>query len=165
LPEFGRYLGELLAFGVITLDTAQMVCGVKNAQGVLGITRGDRKPAHPTQTVQELRALYGEHLARAVSELKRNVAALEQGVVVAATASTGRPQPPASSTRLVLEAAGAFSALLPVARYMVVEATAEDRALLRRLLGDSEMGGMFELSGLLNQLCSERAKRSREVRP
>src|SRR5215469_16762213 len=58
IPEFGRYIGELLAFDVIDLEEAQELCGINYEQGVLGATRGSRAPAAPKSEIGEIRREY-----------------------------------------------------------------------------------------------------------
>lgn len=62
VPEFGRYLGELLAFDVIGMAVARAYCNTKQPQAVLEAIRGNREVAHPTKTYEELRVDHGADL-------------------------------------------------------------------------------------------------------
>lgn len=168
VPDFGRYLGRLMAFDVLTFAEARGILGGIHDQAVFQTIRGERDPfgeeveKKPTKTLEQLREEYDESLVDAEQETKRQFA--EQGVAVAAVAQLGdMPSPVAIPTDgdgpskgFILNSACTLGGILPLMRYLASDnCTPGDRADLRALLGEE---AMFELANVANQLCGERAR-------
>jgi hypothetical protein len=167
VPEYGRYLGRLMAFEVITFAQARSILGDINDQAVFQTVRGQRDPwseeieKKPTKTLEELTELYQVLLAEAESQLIGSF--VQQGYVVPehvpgpaeVASAVPLPEDESDNFRFLLESARALGGILPLVRHLASDACSpQDRALLRNLLGED---GMFELSTLINRLCSERA--------
>ncbi|HEU4914453.1 MAG TPA: hypothetical protein VFT16_03570 [Candidatus Saccharimonadales bacterium] len=169
VPDFGRYVGRLMAFGLITLTQARDILGGVHEGAVFQTIRGERDPwgddieKKPRRTLDELMMLYGGSLAEAEERLRSRFAKLGYPAagtfLPAATPMTvptqASPDAP-SKFQFLLESARTLGSILPLLRHLASDAcTPEDRASLRNLLGED---GMFELSNLVNQLCGERAR-------
>lgn len=175
LDPYAFYVSQLLAYSIINLEEAGQILGVKTVQSTHKQLRGEHKPAVPTFGLEELKVMYDEHLQKAKMKLKEQLAEVEgsqESPTMARGPSQGSSQherPSSSESRqepvvsfvggkdtLMLELATALSSALPLARYMNSDrCTPADRSYLRDLMGD---GGMFEISNILNSLCSERAR-------
>lgn len=168
VPDFGRYLGRLMAFDVLTFAEARDILGGIHDQAVFQTIRGERDPfgedveKKPTKTLEQLQEEYDERLMDAEGKERQRFA--EQGYPAQVVSSSAAAQLPASipvtegsgNFGFLLESATVIEALLPRLRYLVSdECTPEDRARVRAFLGEE---GMFELSTLANQLCGERAR-------
>jgi len=171
---FGRYVGQLLAYRVIDMSNALEVCGVKNPQAVFDVIRGNRTPANPSVTYEELVELYGEQLQAAIDKLRQ-----ELGITSNTGVSQDVPEPeleqhPAATPVVspvvlpgvgtgdrelfLLGAARHLSDTLALVRYLAEHCPPEERSRLREFMG---VDAMFELSNLINGLCGERANAHR----
>jgi hypothetical protein len=167
VPPFGKYLGELLAFGVISLEDAQVACGVAKPQAVLNVIRGDQRPLHPMD-ISELKREYGDRLHTATLKLYASLNSAQGDPTPAIQARAPVPDVPpaqplsgAGELGRLVQIGAHFGEALAYMRYLVSdECTAEDRAFVRQLLGEH---GMFELSQLANRLCGERANTARKA--
>ncbi|HTE57808.1 MAG TPA: hypothetical protein VK694_03605 [Verrucomicrobiae bacterium] len=169
VSAYGRYLGELMAYDLVSLEAAQHSCKLLNEQGVLHIIRGEQSPpTRPRDTLEDLRVVYGDDLEKAKRVWKEKLGLDDQEAdpvqadVEELPAVLPTPVPallhmsadPGKHDRL-LAIAQRFAAVTADARYLVsAGCTAEDRELVRELLGED---GMFNFSNLVNKLCSERA--------
>jgi hypothetical protein len=153
LPAFNAYCGKLLMLGVVDIKELMTVCHLANPQGVLSVLRGT-PPMHPQFTAHELQELYGDEVQTRLHEITR----------VDTKKTSAPPQAPsrapsalhAVSPATVTVLAAHLEAVLPLVRLLNSDAcSAEDRSRLRSLIGNDEM---FELSNVLNNLCSERAR-------
>lgn len=167
IPKFNRYLGHIFSFGLISLDEAMQICGVKNPQTALQALRG-QPPMHPAYSTEELHALYDDGLKDAQALLQNRLKQLQtitRDPPVAPkvpmheqTQTEDAPvvSLPTRGNANIMTAATLLSAALPLVRQLNSErCSPEDRSHLRDLMGD---GGIFELSNHLNALCSERAR-------
>jgi hypothetical protein len=156
LPPFNRYVGQLLALSVITMDEVIAIVGVRNSQTALHILRGTT-PRHPTKSLQELEAEYD-------GVLKSKLA--EQAMGNLRTKSYSQPAPirnkqpenfcNINSGDTALIASTLLSAALPTARLLNSdEYTPEERSRFRGLIGPETI---FELSNIVNMLTGERAR-------
>lgn len=163
VPAFGRYLGRLLAFGVIDLDTAQELCGIQNEQAVYGITRGDRRPMRASMELEQLRERYDsgpKGLNARIEKLRKSLPPLQTAASDTDAKTLTAPVADHAGTDLVLaHIAAQFSNSLALARYLATEATPAMRARVRSLIEDGE--GIHELYLLFGDLCGERALRQR----
>jgi hypothetical protein len=164
VPDFGRYLGRLMAFDALTFAEARAILGGIHDQAVFQTIRGERDPfsedaeKKPTKTLEQLQEEYSEGLSAAEDKTRRQFA--EQGIVVTTATQPSPvliPQDGDEPTQgFILRSACAISGILPLMRCLASDrCTPEDRAELREYLGEE---GMFELSTLANQLCGERAR-------
>lgn len=161
IDEWSFYLAQLLAYSVITAETATELCGVKNSQDTLLIMRG-RLPMHPAATLAEMQEMYDEQLRVAMSRLQESLSVVG-----------GLSLPPLPSASAEVEAhAPAFDVLVPVLAAMIKGMmpyaqlalkswTPAQRARLRELVGDE----LFELANnthnlaqILGALNSERSR-------
>ncbi len=165
LPSFSKYLGQLLAFSVISLEEAQEICGLKNPQGVFKVTRGQQQPSHPLYTAEELQEAYDSVLQAAMEKLRASTETAEAAQTVVQETRQEEPDvpvpvlgtkiQPAESTQLILQVSSMLGAVHPLVQYVLSDAcTDENRAQLRELLGFETV---FTLSNALNRLCSTRA--------
>lgn len=162
LPAFNRYLAELLAFGVVSLDEACQIAGIKNTQSLFKITRG-QPPMHPSFNLGELKQLYAPRLQYAKDQVQGGGAVSQPAEPPETVAPSGSPAMPSvpdlrqivqHDNKLVL--ATLLGAALPLARYLDSPASsAQERSAFRDLVGQENL---FDLSNLLNNLCSERAR-------
>lgn len=155
LPGFNRYCGELLTFGVITMKELQEICHVVKLQSVLRMLRG-MPSMRPQYSQEELQELYEATLQSRQAE-----------IVPMNQPETGpeRTAPPDESPvstvspkddKLIVYAASMLKGVLPLVRQLDSEhSTPADRSRLRELVGNDDM---FDLSNILNHLCSERAR-------
>lgn len=157
LDSFNRLCGDLLTFGVMSLDDLQAMMGVQHKQPVLMMLRGGT-PLRKLLSYAELRDAHADQLdqlrkevldAWGVQSSDPQALPAEKEVHEIVTAlSTG------GDTLLVT--AALLGALLPLARHLDSDdCTPQDRSKLRSLMGED---GMFELSNHFNRLCSERAR-------
>jgi hypothetical protein len=169
VPDFGRYLGRLMAFDVLPFAEARDILGGIHDQAVFQTIRGERDPfgedveKKPTKTYTQLQEEYGARLEEAEKEQRRLFA--EQGFsVTAVTPPADMPSAVpipigpdhAGKFEFLLESARTLGSVLPLLRYLNSDdCTPQDRARLRMLLGED---GMFEFSTLAAQLCGERAR-------
>lgn len=158
LPKLNHYCGELLTFGVITLDEVRQIFGHRDPQRTLAALRGT-PPMHPHFTYDQLKEMYDDQL----QESKRQLPPLKQSVATprrsAASQRSTVPEVVSEATRSgdpPLLLASLLGAALPIVRHLNSEdASPEDRSRLRTLMGET---GMFELSNHFEALCSERAR-------
>lgn len=169
VPDFGRYLGRLMAFDVLTFAEARDILGGIHDQAVFQTIRGERDPfgedveKKPTKSLEQLQEEYGERLAAIEGEARRRFA--DQGYPTTGTlppAETPSPVPIPVGTEgsnkfeFLLESARTLGSILPLLRYLTSnECTPEDRSRLRALIGEE---GMFEIASMAAQLCGERAR-------
>jgi len=161
LSDFARYLGQLLAFGIIDVEAAQAICGVKNPQTALANLRGEHTTHAPKMTLAELQAGYDGVLVAAQARVR---AMFNVGVAPAAAhvAPSPRLTPPPARTphaadrqESLRNAAKEMSGLLPTLRWLMSDECSEaDRATVRALLGTT----IFEFWLLVDQLNSERLR-------
>ncbi|HZM64430.1 MAG TPA: hypothetical protein VFB59_04825 [Candidatus Saccharimonadales bacterium] len=164
VTPYGAFLGRLVAFKLVTPEQAQAFLGTGHVQAVYDTAFGHRDPndavIKPKQTLEELEKLYSSVLLEAEDALRRKFVREDSPASGQARASTpSAATPPAtegpSRDHFLMEAAQRLGAVLPLARYLVSEkCSPEERAFVREHLGEE---GMFELSTLINRLCSERA--------
>ena len=160
VEPFNRYLGQLLAMSVITMNDVQELLNVKNAQTALQILRGS-KPMHPLVNLAELKQEYDSVLSAKLAELP----ARNKGQPKQRQAQPARTEKPsASSSQVVtskgsvyaLDAATMLSGALPLCRWLNSDScTPEERSRFRDLMGSE---ALFELSNTTGSLCSERAR-------
>ena len=162
VPPYQWVVGDLYAFGIIDLQTACELFGVKNPQAAFRCLRG-QEPMHPAFTIEELLEAYGEQRnARREeirSELKPQSPVPEVPVTkdVPAAKSTSEPTRATIALSPPQTLASLLGAALPLARYLESdECTPEVRSKFRSLLGAENL---FDLSNLLNALCSERSRK------
>lgn len=168
VSAYGRYLGELMAYDIVSLEAAQKSCKLVNEQGVLHIIRGEQSaPTQPRDTLEELRVAYGDDLDKAkrvwrerlglndsVDSPEADVEGLSVFLPVPTPVVPSASADPGKHDRL-LAIAQRIAAVTADARYLASDkCTPEDRELVRELLGED---GMFNFSNLVNKLCSERA--------
>lgn len=153
--------GQLLTFGVVSLEELHEIIGVTNAQAVLRMLRGS-EPMRWHHDYNELNELYGDQLTEALTRVQK------QGVTSTVKAVVPTEQLPslpeagelaaimsASADKLLITAA-LLGAVRPLVSHLNSDdCTPQDRSKLRSLLGDD---GMFELSNHFHALCSERAR-------
>jgi hypothetical protein len=162
LPEFGRYLGELMAFSVISIEDARRICGGVGEKAVLDTIRGTGQPAKPQYTVEQLKEKYGDSLQQKKEEWRTNVRVLP---ALSASKLTTQLQPtlpaPAAahvSNPFILDLAIRLSALLPLLNYANSDVVSpKERDQLRQLLGQD---GMFAIATAFQALNSERVRTS-----
>lgn len=154
LPAFNRYCGELLTFGVVSLKDVQEVCHVANPQSALLMLRG--KPSmRPQFNLDELHELY-ENKLQSQRAMLLPVGSQERGSQVAEPVSDSLPMVGSKSEHLIIYAASMLKGVLPLVRQLDSEqSSALDRSKLREFVGHDDM---FDLSNILNNLCSERAR-------
>ena len=153
LPAFNAYCGKLLMLGVVDVKELQSICHLANPQGVLSALRGT-PPMHPQFTVDELQEMYGDEVQIRLRTIIRydNV---ESPAPAKPAVSEVAEQRTVGAAMVTLTAAH-LGAVLPLVRVLNSdESSAKDRSRLRSLVGNDEM---FELSNILNNLCSERAR-------
>jgi hypothetical protein len=163
IPPFGRYLGTLLAYRIITIEDAQEICDVRNGNAVLDAVRGNRTPSGPKFTLSELTDMYGELLQSAEAALRARLGTAMKVTITEPTEVVRpdhQPEPElrgdAGRIQFLLASARTLSEIMPLLRYLLSdECTAEERARLREFMGPEEM---FAMSTLLNGLCGERAR-------
>jgi hypothetical protein len=172
VPEFGRYLGRLLALRVITIDDAREVCRVRHEQAVLAVTRGERHPAKLRDPLKlrhqlsELEEIYGQALAEAINSLQQLFGRSPGDESVAQASSEAKATPAGLSTEpppsvsaldsiLVAAAAHANQLLVDVRYLLSDDVTPATRARFRDLAGPNTV---FELSNRMPGLNSERAR-------
>lgn len=175
LEPLNRYLGQLLAFQVMTMEEVCEVLNVKNAQTVFRILRG-QKPMQAHYTLSQLRELYDDQLRRELADLPRRK---RPAKVVAAASEPAPPavekqipdapastSPPASLT-LDLSGIGSdpplmlamlLGAALPLARHLNQPEDPGERNRYRKLVG---LDGLEEQLNELIALKSERARKNR----
>jgi len=166
IPPFNCYLGQLFAFGVITMDEVLQYAGVRNEQTGFQIMRG-QPPMHPAMSYEDIQELHDEQLEQVLtafgqrlrksdepSAVRQVAEAASQEPEVSAVHESTVPIAPTSGTVYTL--ATLLGAALPLARHLNSDrCKSSDRALLRELMGED---GVFELSNILSALCSERAR-------
>jgi hypothetical protein len=222
MPEFdeereqfplGYYLGELLAYNVVTFDEAMIIGGVSNSQSVLRIIRCETAFHKPAYTLEELKdefdarlqaakAMWVKRLAVTIERMREYIASeartIDTGKVTQTTPKAARARSPkpldldevvrevisrlgltpdklsallalqvqpgarelptpedasgAEATTLY-EIATLFSAALVATNHMLHEASPEERARLRVLMGERNMA---LLKHNVTRLCSER---------
>lgn len=154
LPGFNRYCGELLTFGVTTMKELQEICNLAKPQSVLLMLRG--KPLmRPQFNLEELIELHSDELQARRAEL---VSVNIQEIRPRHAKPSGATPPPAGSKgeHMIVYAASMLKGVLPLVRQLDSEqSSAADRSRLRELVGNDDM---FDLSNILNHLCSERAR-------
>lgn len=160
VDEFNRYVAQLLAHSIITMDEARQYCGVLSDQTAFHILRG-QTPMHPAVTLSELQELHDDELQASVASLAGK---LQSAIVAEADESVEQltDTPPADAISrvartsvLVTVLADQLKAVLPLTEIAIKDWSAEERSTLRELVGDESM---FVLSNNLNALCSERAR-------
>lgn len=151
LPSYNRYCGELLTFGVVDIKELQQICNLANTQGVLSVLRGT-PPMRAQFNVVELRELHDEALQARRAELTPvNLSPSDRD-----RDNTVHEEVRFDGDDLIVFTASKLSSVLPLLRHLESEqATAEERSTLRMLVGNDDM---FDLSNILNRLCSERAR-------
>jgi hypothetical protein len=154
LPAFNRYCGELLTFGVTTMEELQEICNVGMPKSILLMLRG-KPPMHPQYDLAELKELYEARLQARRAELMS--APLPEAGPERIEPPSGAPSPARSKgEHLITYAASMLKGVLPLVRQLNSEqSSAVDRSGLRDAVGNDDM---FELSNILNDLCSERAR-------
>lgn len=162
VPPFGQYLGRLLAYQVIDMKQARVAYKPDDGEGgspqaVLNAIRGEQNPLKPTP-VDELAELYGDQLAAKEQELQEMLAVFgaESSPLAGAEVPTQAPmQATGLSKDQIYAIVRELSSGLAAVRILSSEdATDEDRALVRALMGERNM---FDYANLLNRLCSTRA--------
>jgi hypothetical protein len=163
LPALNRYLGELLAFGLVSIEEAGEMAGVKNSQTLHKVLRG-QVPVHPKTTVRQLRARYDEQLRKARAAMADPYPGMP---ISAAPPKQSELEPSPSeftngSNLLLVSAAASFNQTLTYARYFASDTcTPEERSMLRALMDRPDavyQESMAELARLTTSLCSERAR-------
>jgi hypothetical protein len=161
LPEFGRYLGELMAFGVISIEDARRICGGVGEKAVLDTIRGTGQPAKPQYTVEQLKEKYGDSLQQEKEEWRTKVRVLPAPSVNRLTTQLPTLPAPAAAhvpNPFILDLAMRLSALLPLLNYANSDAVSpKERDQLRQLLGQD---GMFAIATAFQALNSERVRTS-----
>lgn len=178
LNPYTRYVGELLAYSIIPIDEASQLFGVRTVQSTHQHLRGMHQIARPAFGLDELMALYDEQMQKEKQKLREQLSDIPglqetDTMVRGPSASAAVPEPLVSKTSTahvppnelqfarnkdagIMTLATLLSSALPLARDINSDnCTAADRSRLRDLLGE---GGVFELSNILNALCSERAR-------
>lgn len=178
LHPYTRYVGELLAHSIITIDDAGELFGVKTIQSTHQHLRGMHQTAQPAFQVDELKGLYDEQLQKEKQKLRDQLLGITgseetETMVRGPSAPAVMPEPLAIASEVapvppndlqfarnkeagIMTLATLLSSALPLARNINSDnCTPADRSRLRDLLGE---GGVFELSNILNALCSERAR-------
>lgn len=152
LEPLNRYVSELVGFSVIVMTEACDILGQKNPQSALYALRG-QSVMHPRLTLDEVQSLYEEKLDQAKKTWSQKLVSLkrqDQSYIDTELWGTISERPPAMQLATILGAA------LPLARHLYSDkCSPEDRSYFRTLMGYESM---FELSNLLNSLCSERAR-------
>lgn len=152
LPGFNRYCGELLTFGVITMKELQEICELANSQSALLMLRG-KPPMRPQLTVEELYELHDETLQVRRADLFDS-SGPDSGQET--SDDTSAMSVSIQGGDVVVFTASMLGTVLPLVRHLDSDqATPADRSRLRALVGNDDM---FDLSNILNHLCSERAR-------
>lgn len=168
VTSYGRYLGRLMAFGIITLAEAQTYANTYQ-QGVFETIRGKRDPyaegvpTRPFKSLEELQDAYDEQLQEAENKLRERYKALggvpnkelEDGEETDFIAESPQTEPSLPRDLLIVGIASTAAGLMPQLRWLLEEATPAERHYFRTLMGED---GTFDMSNLLMQLCSERAR-------
>lgn len=164
IPPFNCYLGQLFAFGVITMDEVLQYAGVRNEQTGFQMMRG-QPPMHPAMSLEDVQELHDEQLEQVLTAFGRRLRKFDEPSTVRQAATPEAPEVPAvqvptgpmdATSGTVYTLATLFGAALPLARHLNSDrCKPQDRALLRELMGED---GIFELSNILNALCGERAR-------
>lgn len=174
MQPFNKLLCRLLAYSIITIEEVQQIVNVARSSTAIQVMFG-RKPANPSMNVDDLDDLFGEQLVKAEQAFSQRLdelgfaiktgepadeAKLGAPLVEAKPVSTHVPEGLVTTTRddaSIMTLATLLSAALPLARNINSNrCTPEDRSRFRDLMGD---GGVFEISNILNALCSERARK------
>lgn len=152
--------GQLLTFGVVSMDELHDTISVSKHQAVLRMLRGS-DPLRWCLTYEELIELYEDQLQAALARLPKLDATADpkpatQERVPSLSAAGRIVEGMSVEGENLLVAAAVFNAALPLARHLDSDdCSAEQRSSLRRLIGEENM---FDLSNHLNNLCSERAR-------
>jgi hypothetical protein len=179
--EYGAYIGELLAYDVVSQEDAGAFAESTLGKGpvqigaILSAARAEgRGFAKPTYEYEELVRDYGDKLIAARNALRQKLgvpidkptrttkaAEVTPAPTPAAPSNPGKTMDvvePVVREQLVYELAQRLSELGVTAQYALAVLTDEERALLRTLTGKS---GIFDLSNALNRLSSTRANEVR----
>jgi hypothetical protein len=173
------YLAELVGFGVLEADDAGTLAGIGGVRPSSQLFVALREECNPpadvlneTASKIELEETYGDQL-RACKLLVRVIAQDSPSPTQTTTATPtsiehldtpkntkaieAEPERGAVDTSIdVVAIASMLGALAPYLRLLVSEATPEQRSRFRKLMGDV---AVFDISNLLESLCSERARR------
>jgi hypothetical protein len=152
LPEFGGYVGKLMAFGVISMPEALEYCGLANEQGVLRTIRGEQTPSNPSVTLDDLRDTYEDKLNDAMRGL-RTVLGTETTQVRFIAPNSSPPEGAEASEEFLVELAATICSLYPKLQY-AQKLSPQQQAHIRELVG---LEVLFKSSTLFNRLCSNRA--------
>lgn len=175
LHPYTKYAGELLAYSIVTIGEVGQIFGVKKVQSTHQHLRGMHQTAHPAFELDELKALYDEQLQKEKKKLREQLAGAEgsQEPETMARGPAHSTEPTTTAVSMgsvpptdmlfarnkeagIMTLATLLSSALPLARNINSDSCSPaDRSRLRDLLGE---GGVFELSNILNALCSERAR-------
>lgn len=176
LPPYNRYLGELLALKVITMEDARTILDVGNDNTVLAHLRG-QQASRPLYSLPQLREEYDKHLQQARQALPKvddgqkstptakpdtpkgpeQMAPAQAGATIEVAATSLHPQGLTADQPVFL--AMLLNAALPLARHIASDAvTVEKRTEFRGLIGQENL---FELLNTITALQSERARINR----
>lgn len=175
LEPYPLYVSELFAYSIISIEEARQLLGIRNNQSAYKQMRGELRPAAPSLKFEELSELYDSQLQEAKMKLKQQLVVAndsQEPSTMARGPSSTTPSAehhgsenlfPGSSLQFgsskdsgIITLATMLSSAMPLARYLNSDScTPEHRSRFRDLMGD---GNVFEISNILNSLCSERAR-------
>lgn len=176
LPPYNRYLGELVAFGVITMAEACEYLNIRNEQSAFRTLRGS-PPMNPQYSLEELRELHDELLRQNQAVLPKLPAKATRGDspaddpnahrVTSPPVTEEKPspdpldQPPSAGIVMNphLRLAMLCGEILPLSRFVNQASSLEERENFRALFGQENF---FHLIVELTALTSERARANRK---
>lgn len=158
-----RELGQLLAYGVLSLDAIRQEMGYSNTKDVLATLHGKQRPNNFEQRISRLVNKYRPSIAQRLRD-NQHIHSIPAPAASRTSPTGRRPEAkpsivgshPIDKRSVVESLAALIRAGLPLAELIESDVFSDqDRRQLRVLTGQN---GVFRLANILNRLCGEEAR-------
>ncbi len=161
-------LGNLIALGSVSLEEARHVLGFKNVQDVYNLCFGKQKTSPERMASLENFCRLFETDPESKKEYQKKLKQWQENSVFVKPGNKPVPESPTKTAPRLIERTAAIKSLahliraaIPLAEYIVSDDfSIQERERLRELTKEGRSNGVFDLSNLLNRLCTETARKA-----